>query len=153
MSIGDWIAAVGLGFTFTGGLATVIRFFIKNATAPTAAKVAEHDVQIGQALALGASANMKAARIEGYLAGQGRSRLPDVPPTLDVPTDGATTEVPLVTVLPQVPYAQQVPSSDGHGHHPSPSQEREAENQQGALHHPFTSSGAGATQNQPEWWR
>jgi hypothetical protein len=69
---------------------------IKSLLRPIAAKVAAHDGLIQKASETSTSTNIKVARIEGFLAGQGHDKLPDVTPTVEIPKDGGIEEKPLI---------------------------------------------------------
>lgn len=96
MNVADWIGTIAGTVTILTAFTIIVRYLIHGATDPIAAKVADHDVQIGKAIDLATSANIKGSRIEGYLAGMGRSKLPDVTPTVEKQVDGEIVEEPLL---------------------------------------------------------
>lgn len=96
MDTGDWIGIAALGLTLLGMITAVVRYLVHNATDPIAAKVATHDTEIGKAVDLATSTNIKVSRIEGYLAGMGRAKLPDVAQTVEIPQDGEIVTKPLI---------------------------------------------------------
>lgn len=90
------IATIGTVIGILGAVLVVMRFLIHNATDPIASKVADHDTQIAHAIELGNSTNIKVSRIEGFMAGRGTTKLPEVEPTLEKPVDGTIIQVPLL---------------------------------------------------------
>lgn len=90
--VGLVASALGVVSTF----AVVVRWLLHNAIEPVAKKVEQHDEQIAHAVDLGNSTNIKVARIEGFLAGRGQEKLPDVKPTLEKPVDGTIVTEPIL---------------------------------------------------------
>lgn len=95
MSIGVWISDISGGLAILAGFAAIVRWLLHNAIQPIVDKVAQHDEQIKTATDLASSTNIKVSRIEGFLAGQGSSKLPAVEPTVETPTNGGIVSTPL----------------------------------------------------------
>lgn len=90
------VGLIASGVAIVGSFAVVVRWLLHNAIGPLQTKVAEHDTQISTAVALGNSTNIKVSRMEGYFAGMGKEKLPEVDFTVEKPLNGRIVEEPLI---------------------------------------------------------
>lgn len=90
------VGLIASGLAIITTFAIVVRWLLHNAIGPIASKVMQHDTDIASLWGLANSTNIKASRIEGFLAGMGKTKLPEVEPTVEVPINGEIVEKPLL---------------------------------------------------------